>query len=115
MLYDPKWEAQTKPDTFDLEGLISWLETQPPTMSYNYDCYDGRCLLGLYSIAVTGTNRTKEIYDENAMKFNLGVNERGFICASRPRTLGGGLERALIVRQGRAAGNKRPYSNAGMR
>lgn len=29
MLYDPKWEQQTKTDPYSLDNLIAWLEQQP--------------------------------------------------------------------------------------
>jgi hypothetical protein len=45
MLYDPKWEVETKADPFSLESLIAWLEKQPADGEYNWD--DGsECLLG---------------------------------------------------------------------
>ena len=47
MLYDPKWEVQTKPDMFSLAGLIAWLETQDLDTKYTYD--DPRaCLICRY-------------------------------------------------------------------
>lgn len=36
MLFDPKWEAQTKPDVFSLAGFIAWLENQPAEKRYNW-------------------------------------------------------------------------------
>jgi hypothetical protein len=47
MLYDPKWEQQTKADPLKIETLIAWLEKQRPSARYNYEC-TGRCLLALY-------------------------------------------------------------------
>lgn len=47
MLYDPKWEVQTKPDVFSLESLIAWLEKQPAKVSYKYNC-NGHCMLAQY-------------------------------------------------------------------
>lgn len=50
MLYDPKWEQQTKADPFKLETLIAWLEKQPEGAIYNYNC-NGHCLLAQYFTA----------------------------------------------------------------
>lgn len=47
MLYDPKWDQQTKADPFKIETLIAWLEKQPAETEY---CYfsNGKCLLAQY-------------------------------------------------------------------
>lgn len=45
MLYDPKWEMKAKPS---LDGLIAWLETQDPTVAYDFDNCQGQCLIGQY-------------------------------------------------------------------
>lgn len=50
MLHNPKWEARTKPDVFSLEGLIAWMEKQPPHEGYRYSCH-GHCLLAQYFTA----------------------------------------------------------------
>lgn len=47
MLFDPKWEVQTKPDVFSLESLIAWLEKQPADRQYDY-CLPGTCLVAQY-------------------------------------------------------------------
>lgn len=44
MLYDPKWEQETKADPFSLESLIAWLETKPPQEKYDF-CEWNNCLL----------------------------------------------------------------------
>lgn len=47
MLYDPKWEQQTKADPWSLNGLIAWLETMPPKTRYYFS--DARtCLIAQY-------------------------------------------------------------------
>lgn len=48
MLYDPKWEAKTKPAPFTLADFIAWLETKPPRTQYHFACTDGSCLMGQY-------------------------------------------------------------------
>ncbi len=46
MLYDPKWGQETKTGP-SLQGLIAWLETQPPEEVYNW--YDVRsCVICQY-------------------------------------------------------------------
>jgi hypothetical protein len=45
MLYDPKWEQETKADPFSLENLIAWLEKRPAGQEYDFNCW-GECLLG---------------------------------------------------------------------
>lgn len=47
MLFDPKWEQQTKPDVFSLAGMIAWLEQQPPETAYNWKDIHG-CLACRY-------------------------------------------------------------------
>lgn len=44
-------ETETKPDVFSLEGLIAWLETQPPETEYNFMDCNGGCLIGQYLLA----------------------------------------------------------------
>jgi len=50
MLYDPKWEVQTKPDVFSLESLIAWLETMPADKKYDW-AFAESCLLGQWCAA----------------------------------------------------------------
>ncbi len=45
MLYDPKWEINTKPS---LQGFIAWLETKDPRGRYSFLECEGRCLIGQY-------------------------------------------------------------------
>src|SRR5215207_3933130 len=45
MLYDPKWDQQTKADPFSLESLIAWLQMRDPTERYDF-CMWNQCLLG---------------------------------------------------------------------
>lgn len=47
MLYDPKWDKETKADPFSLESLIAWLEKQPAETTYNY-CDATACLIAKY-------------------------------------------------------------------
>jgi hypothetical protein len=47
MLYDPKWEQQTKTDPWSMASFIAWLEQKPADEKY---CYveTGRCLIAQY-------------------------------------------------------------------
>jgi len=49
MLYDPKWDADTKADPFSLASLIAWLEKQPPGKTYCYTS-NGKCMIARYLI-----------------------------------------------------------------
>jgi len=48
MLYDPKWEVQTKPAPYSWASLIAWLETKDPNERYDYQCLN--CLHGQYRV-----------------------------------------------------------------
>lgn len=50
MLYDKRWDKQTetKADPLSLESLISWLEKQPASKTYDYENCRGKCLYGQY-------------------------------------------------------------------
>jgi hypothetical protein len=49
MLYNTNWE-KTHNDVFSLESLIAWLEKQPASQAYDYDC-NGHCMLAQYFTA----------------------------------------------------------------
>lgn len=95
MLYDPKWEVQTKPDVFSLESLITWLEKQPAKATY---CYldNGGCMLHQYFAAagvdapwVGGIN-----YKDSANKSHTLSYEFVKISFKDPHTFGAALDRA---------------------
>lgn len=101
MLYDPKWEVQTKPDVFSLENLIAWLEKQPTTAVYNYVDCGGRCLFGQYMAAhgfpwkmVIGMN-ILDTGGDDGFRFKQFVYDR--IATQKPWTFGAALERARHV------------------
>ncbi len=89
MLYDPKWE-KTKPDPHSMQSLIAWLELQPPHTSYNWECTDGGCLIGLYSDAV-GCN----FFACHSAFFNR--DDDLSVAAQKPHTFGAALERARAI------------------
>src|ERR1700704_1357829 len=47
MLYDKKWDSQTKPVEPSLKGIIAWLETKDPKEEYNY-CDSKNCAMSQY-------------------------------------------------------------------
>lgn len=51
MLYDPKWEVETKADPMDYKTFVGWLEKQPSDKTY---CYlnHGACLVADYLSAM---------------------------------------------------------------
>lgn len=93
MLFDPKWERQTKVDPLSLDAVISWLEQQPSDKIY---CYMdlGKCLAAQYNasigreyiVASAGCGRT--LFDEELER----------IAVSEPQTFGAALARARIKR-----------------
>ena len=100
MLYDPKWEQQTKADPFTVGALISWLEQQPAEKTY---CYadSGGCLLhqyytflGFENVGVAGFGRWR--YGVHRAHDEYQHSPDGFweIARSHPRTFGAALERA---------------------
>lgn len=97
MLFDPKWEVQTKPDVLSLEGLIAWLETKPAQRAYDYLNCEGQCLYGQYMAAHGIPWR-----ESGASAPGLAPKERDHFCAlvyrdvadDSPYTFGGALERA---------------------
>ena len=56
MLYDPKWEQQTKANPFSLENLIAWLEKQPADAEYEF-CQWENCLLAQWLLTIDPTSR----------------------------------------------------------
>jgi hypothetical protein len=52
MLYDPKWDVQTKPD-YSLNSLISWMETKDASETYDI-LLPWKCLLGQFVQHVGG-------------------------------------------------------------
>lgn len=51
MPFDAIPQTKTEPDVLNLDGLIAWLETQPPERQYDFGDYTGKCLWGQYAAA----------------------------------------------------------------
>jgi hypothetical protein len=91
MLYDPKWEVETKTDPLSLKAFVAWLEKQPPDTEYNYWCTTGECLLDTYISQVTGKpSRPSELHHEVCG----GKSNYYEIAMPRPWTYGAALARA---------------------
>ena len=70
MLYDPKWEQQTKADPYSFASLVSWLETMPPSQSYHAG-RPSHCLLGQF-VAAMGERDESLIIERS---YDLGTTE----------------------------------------
>ena len=97
MLYDPKWEQQTKADPLSLEGLIAWLEKQPAWAAYD-GCDVGSCMLFQWLQSV---DPTVSIHSDPDEAWTYQVHGRlhdffGFmdIALAGDNTFGAALERA---------------------
>lgn len=94
MLYDPKWEIETKVDPFKTESLIAWLETKRPEARYSYTC-NGHCLLAQYFLAHGFKDVSVTPYrlrhDGQTVRFSFGFEN---VAVRFPRTFGAALERA---------------------
>lgn len=101
MLYDPKWEIDTKPS---LQSFVAWLETKDPEARYSfYEC-EGRCLVGQYmeflGIPWTGApihpngNWDRSSYKATAVAiFGPGP---WTVHVRKPHTFGAALNRARV-------------------
>ncbi len=61
MLYDPKWEQNTK--TPSLAGFIAWLETQDPNTKYKF-IDPTRCAVARYLRAIGAKKTTYSCVDD---------------------------------------------------
>lgn len=96
MLFDPKWEVQSKPDVFSLEGLIAWLETMPVDGKYSYFANCG-CMFHQYFTAMGTTDLDWvggwEIHLKDGSEVPLS-EDFGFVAVKYPHTFGAALTRA---------------------
>lgn len=87
MIYDPKWEVETKADPLTLESLIAWLEKQPAEKKYCY-MHDGICLAAQYNQSI---GRKYETYIKEDGSFDAALE---LIASGGKWTFGAALERA---------------------
>lgn len=99
MLFDPKWNQQTKADPLSLESLIAWLEQQPADKTY---CFldTGRCLIATYFQA---KNIAKSVGGVTFLPLGSKVRRKIPDCFNEvaeftPFTYGAALERARALR-----------------
>lgn len=88
MLYDPKWENETK-TVPSLRGLIEWLETKNPKEKYNYDDCSGTCLVDLY-----GASIGIDCLAATPLAVFSTLEEYWCVAGDRPWTFGAALKRA---------------------
>lgn len=110
MLYDPKWEIQTKAEPLTLGHFIEWLQTHDPDKEYEFRNCKGMCLVGQY---MTSIGRSWDGPGDGPL------NEYGVVCRTlfggdgpcrieqsvaqdTPHTFGAALERARAVAQSRS-------------
>lgn len=86
MLYDPKWEKETKANPLTLDGFIAWLEQQPTDGVYRF-VNPTECVLAKYIGGFCGGDEQYAI-----------IGHRQYIIQDHPRTFGGALERARAAR-----------------
>lgn len=107
MLFDPKW-GNKEPS---LEGIIAWLETQPPETPYEFMNCKGQCLIGQYmtSIGIVWNHNSIKgsSYNQTLSKIGDGtfstqnILEAQRIASNHPHTFGAALERARAKLQNR--------------
>lgn len=100
MLYDPKWEQNTKTNPLTLPAVIAWLEKQDPKQRYNFNCVHGGCLIGLYYIDVFGadffTQQDRPLFADVFGPPNSRARYDGYskVASDGPHTFGAALGRA---------------------
>jgi hypothetical protein len=97
MLFDPKWEVQTKPDVFSLENLIAWLEKRPAHLDYDFYC-SGQCLIGQWMRSIDpGVSEPpfsgSFVYIVDGKEIDL-EDRYSDLAVSEPWTFGAALDRA---------------------
>lgn len=86
MLYDPKW------DVMSLEGLIAWLELQPPEGTYDWNHCEN-CLLGRYLMDRVGSIGLYRKYRNRYSEMPHYL----LVAAAGTWTFGAALERARMA------------------
>jgi hypothetical protein len=94
-----------EPKILSLDGLISWLETQPAAGQYSFEKIDGSCLIGQYLKAKGLDMRSycdlaDQEWSNSGLSFlhYLPTVRVGTIACHSPRTFGAALSRAIELR-----------------
>jgi hypothetical protein len=87
--------------TPDLDGLIMWLERQNPAAGYDWNNCDGRCLIGMFYIAIYGTPYPGDRREFRNVFDGFPENSYGQVCLTKPWTAGAALQRARALRDSR--------------
>jgi hypothetical protein len=93
MLFDPKWQTETKP-TF--HGFVAWLGTQPPEKTYNWGdpC---NCAIAQY-LATMGRRVSDLGYREySELEGRRSGGELVGVACHAPHTMGAALGRARAL------------------
>lgn len=105
MLFNPKWEQETKADPFTLESLIAWLEKQPANGEYEFishmKCALAQWLRSIDPEAESSHMKSSYCYDVDGASHDFESFKD--IVGTLPYTFGAALERAraLQARSGR--------------
>ncbi len=103
MLFDPKWQQETKADPFTLAAFIVWLENRSPETQYSYANCRGGCLIGQY-MAKLGIDWYGKgaPYCDFLAKFEAQGIDLQSIAGRAPYTFGAALDRAGALQAKRA-------------
>jgi hypothetical protein len=85
-----------KPDVMSMEGLVNWLEQQPPRKEYTYESHRD-CMVAQY--LKSNGHEDPFVYSMGHWQDNRGKNqpfphEFDNVAVDHPRTFGGALKRA---------------------
>jgi hypothetical protein len=97
MLYDKRWDrTENKPDAFTLADFVGWLETKSPGERYDFDAWDGSCLMGQYMAErgrAWGPGKKYSTYIESCDQV-FGDRWEVPVLLDEPFTFGAALSRA---------------------
>lgn len=103
MLYDPKWEVQTKADPLSLDALIAWLEKQPANKPYDY-CDYGGCVLAQWITSLGGGRGENDSFNYTLDGSVVNVRQFKDLVQTRPWHFGAALDRARKLRDAPGGG-----------
>ena len=104
MLYNKDWDKKTAPPVYSLHGIISWLETQPRDVTYDWCDAEG-CLCHKYLVAMGERKRSFLAGGYiNRLGYTLGcvfetLMDYRTVAATQPWTFGDAMDRAIKLRE----------------